>query len=175
VHQNLLAWSGGYTLTSLTLARLVRDIALRDLPAARNSPRGATARAARDPASSDISFRLDDAVREVRDYLSADCGQDIGPDVASRPPRHILERSARAMKLSELLQRHVAQTAHALHSAAEDTAALLERGRACSASRAASTIRPRSSSGGPWPIRPGTWRSTGSSRRDLTCSERKRP
>jgi len=71
--------------------------------------------------------RLDDAVREIRDHVFADRGQGIGPDVAWRPPRQILERSARAVKRSELLQRHVAQTAHALQSAAADTAALLER------------------------------------------------
>jgi anti-anti-sigma factor len=71
--------------------------------------------------------RLDDAVREVRDYLFTEHGQGTQPDLAWRPPRHVLERSASAMERSELLQRHVAQTAHALHSAAADTAALLER------------------------------------------------
>ena len=71
--------------------------------------------------------RLDDAVRDVRDYLFAERGQGTGPDLAWRPPRQVLERSARAINRSELLQRHVARTARALHSAAADTAALLER------------------------------------------------
>ncbi len=71
--------------------------------------------------------RLDDAVREVRDHVFAEHGQGIEPDLAWRPPRHVLERSALAKNRSELLQRHVARTAHALHSAAADTAALLER------------------------------------------------
>jgi len=71
--------------------------------------------------------RLNDAVREVRDYLFAERDQGVGPVAAWRPPGHVLERSARAVERSELLQRHVAQTAQALHSAAADTAALLER------------------------------------------------
>ena len=70
--------------------------------------------------------RLDDAVRDVRDYVFAEPAQGIGPDLAWQPPQAVLERSARAMNRSELLQRHVAQTAHALHSVAADTAALLE-------------------------------------------------
>jgi anti-sigma B factor antagonist len=70
---------------------------------------------------------LDDAVRDVRDHLFAERGQGTGPDLAWRPPPRVLERSARAMKRSELLRRHLARTAHALHSAAADTAALLER------------------------------------------------
>jgi anti-anti-sigma factor len=69
--------------------------------------------------------RLDDAVRDVRDYLFAERGQGTGPELAWRPARQVLERSARAINRSELLQRHVA--ARALHSAAADTAALLER------------------------------------------------
>jgi hypothetical protein len=71
--------------------------------------------------------RLDDAVRDVRDYLFAERGQGIEPELAWRPPRRVLQRSARAINRSELLQRHVARTARALHSAAADTAALLER------------------------------------------------
>ena len=70
---------------------------------------------------------LDDAVREIRDHMFAERGQGIEADLAWRPPPHILQRSARAMNRSEVLQRHVARTAHALHSAAADTAALLER------------------------------------------------
>jgi anti-sigma B factor antagonist len=71
--------------------------------------------------------RLDDAVRDVRDHMFAEPAQGTEPDLAWQPPRHVLERSAQAMNRSELLQRHVAQTAHALYSAAADTAALLER------------------------------------------------
>lgn len=71
--------------------------------------------------------RLDDAVREVRDHAFGEARQGIEPGPAWRPPRYVLERSARAMNRSELLQRHVARTAHALQSAAADTAALLER------------------------------------------------
>ena len=71
--------------------------------------------------------RLDDAVRDVRDQMFAESVQGTEPDLAWQPPRHMPERSAQAMNQSELLQRHVAQTAHALYSAAADTAALLER------------------------------------------------
>lgn len=67
---------------------------------------------------------LDDVIREARDHMFDD-GQDIEPDRARRPPRHELQRSAQARDRSALLQRHVAQTAHALHLAAADTAALL--------------------------------------------------
>ena len=71
--------------------------------------------------------RLDEAIQEVRDHLFAEPGHGTRPDLAWQPPQHVLERSARTMNRSELLQRHVAWTAHALHSAATDTAALLER------------------------------------------------
>ena len=71
--------------------------------------------------------RLDAAARDVRDHVFAKPAQRTEPDLAWQPPRHVLERSAQAMNRSELLQRHVAQTAHALYSAAADTAALLER------------------------------------------------
>ena len=71
--------------------------------------------------------RLDDAVRDVRDHMFAESAQGTEPDLAWQPPRHMPERSAQAMNQSELLQRHVAQTAHALYSAAADTARLLER------------------------------------------------
>jgi anti-sigma B factor antagonist len=67
---------------------------------------------------------LDDVIREARDHVFED-GQGIEPDRAWRPPRHVLQRSAQAKDRSTLLQRHVAQTAHALHLAAADTAALL--------------------------------------------------
>jgi hypothetical protein len=71
--------------------------------------------------------RLDDVAREVRDHVFAECDPGFGADLARRPPQEVLERSALAGNRSRLVQRHVAETAHALHSAAADTAALLER------------------------------------------------
>ena len=71
--------------------------------------------------------RLDDVVREIRDHVLAGRGHGVERDLPRRPPLHVLERSAQAMSRSQLLRRHVAQTAHAVQSAAADTAALLER------------------------------------------------
>jgi anti-sigma B factor antagonist len=71
--------------------------------------------------------RLDDIVRDIRDHALTGRGQSAGPGSARRPPPHILERSVRARHQSELLRRHLAQTAQAVQSAAADTAALLER------------------------------------------------
>jgi anti-anti-sigma factor len=71
--------------------------------------------------------RLDDAVREIRDHVFAECGHSVEPAPAGPPSLHLLERSARAMGHSALLQEHVAQTARAVQSAAAHTAALLER------------------------------------------------
>jgi anti-anti-sigma factor len=70
---------------------------------------------------------LDDVVREIRNHVFAGRGQSIGPGLPWSPPPHVLERSAPAGNRSELLQRHVAQTAHAVPSAPADTAAPLER------------------------------------------------
>ena len=70
--------------------------------------------------------RLDDAVRDIRNHVFAERGQNVEPGLARRPPPHVLERSARARNRSELLQRQVAQTARAMQSAAADTAALLK-------------------------------------------------
>ena len=70
---------------------------------------------------------LDDAVREVRHHMFAERRQGAGPDVAWRPSHDVLERSARARNRSQLLRRHVSETARAVQSAAADTAALLER------------------------------------------------
>jgi len=67
---------------------------------------------------------LDEVIREARDHVFED-SQGIEPDRAWRPPRHVLQRSAEAWDRSALLQRHVAHTAHALHLAASDTAAML--------------------------------------------------
>ena len=71
--------------------------------------------------------RLDDAVREIRDHVFPERGRSAGPGLAWTPPPHVLERSARARNQSQLLRRHVAQTARAVQSAATDTTALLER------------------------------------------------
>lgn len=71
--------------------------------------------------------RLDDVAQEVRDDVLAERGRDTGPDRAWRPPPDLLERAALARNRSAVLRERVAQTAHALHFAAADTAALLER------------------------------------------------
>jgi len=77
----------------------------------------------------EVLGRLDDVAREVRDDVLAERGQGIRPGCAWRPPPDVLERSALARNRSAVLRERVAQTAHALHFAAADTAALLE-GRA---------------------------------------------
>ena len=71
--------------------------------------------------------RLDDVVREIRDQVLAWHGCSAESGLARRPSPQVLERSAQARARSELLRRHVAQTARAVRSAAADTAALLER------------------------------------------------
>jgi anti-anti-sigma factor len=71
--------------------------------------------------------RLDDAIRAIRDYVFARSGQEARPGVALRPLLEARERSALARNRLALLRQRVAQTAYALHSAATDTAALLER------------------------------------------------
>ena len=71
--------------------------------------------------------RLDDVAQEVRDDVLAERGREAGPDRAWRPPPDLLERAALARNRSAVLRERVAQTAHALHFAAADTAALLER------------------------------------------------
>jgi len=70
---------------------------------------------------------LDDLVREIRDHVLAGRGHGVEPGIARGQSPHILKRSAQAMTRSQLLRRHVAQTAQAMQSAAADTAALLER------------------------------------------------
>jgi anti-anti-sigma factor len=70
---------------------------------------------------------LDDLVREIRDHMLAGQGHSVEPSMPRRHPPHVQERSAQAMTRSQLLRRHVAQTAQAVQSAAADTAALLER------------------------------------------------
>jgi DNA-binding NarL/FixJ family response regulator len=92
------------------------------LQAAADLPRGAAAQRI-----TEALGRLDDVVREVRDHLLADCGQGVRPGFARQPQPDVLERSARARDRSALLRQRVAQTAHAVHFAASDTATLLER------------------------------------------------
>ena len=59
--------------------------------------------------------------------LSAERGQEIRPGRAWRPQPDVLQRSALASNRSASLRQRLTQTAHALHVAAADTAALLER------------------------------------------------
>jgi anti-anti-sigma factor len=70
---------------------------------------------------------LDDAVWEIRNHVFTERGHSVEPSRAGVPRAHLLERSARAKNRSELLQRHVAQTARAVQCAAADAAALLKR------------------------------------------------
>jgi anti-anti-sigma factor len=71
--------------------------------------------------------RLDDVVREIRDHVLAGHDRSAESGLARKPSPQVLERSAQARARSELLRRHVAQTARAVRSAATGTAALLER------------------------------------------------
>jgi anti-anti-sigma factor len=75
----------------------------------------------------DALQRLDGAVQEIRNHVFAERGRRVEPGRAEAPRAHLLERSARTKDQPELLQRHVAQTARAVHCAAADTAALLEQ------------------------------------------------
>ena len=71
--------------------------------------------------------RLDDVVQEIRNHMFAGRGHSVEPGPVGPPFPRLLERSARAMDQAALLQKHVAQTARAVQSAAADTAALLEQ------------------------------------------------
>jgi hypothetical protein len=71
--------------------------------------------------------RLDDVAREARNQVLAERGQGIRPGRVWRPPPDVLERSALARNRAASLRQRVAQTALALHFAAADTVALLER------------------------------------------------
>jgi anti-anti-sigma factor len=73
----------------------------------------------------DALRRLDDVAREIRRHELSSTASGPGPDRRRRPD--IRERSALATKRTALLQQRVAQTAHALHYAAADTAALLQQ------------------------------------------------
>lgn len=92
------------------------------LQAAVDMPRDIT-----DQRITDARRRLDDVVREIRDDVAAGRGQGTRPDPARRPLPEARERSARVRDRSALLRQRVAHTAHAVHLAAADTAALLER------------------------------------------------
>ena len=69
--------------------------------------------------------RLDDVAREIRRHEPSSMAREAGP--ARRRPPDMHERSALATRRTALLQQRVAQTAHALHYAAADTAALLQQ------------------------------------------------
>ena len=75
----------------------------------------------------DALRRLDEVVRDVRDHVLAERGHSVEPGLVRRSPPQILERSAQARNRAQLLRRQVMQMAHAVQSAADDTAALLER------------------------------------------------
>ena len=75
----------------------------------------------------EVLRRLDEAVREIRNHVFAEHGQGAGSRLAGTSCSNLLELSAGALDCSAVLQRHVAQTARAVQSAAADTAALLER------------------------------------------------
>ena len=92
------------------------------VPAATDLPRGAAAHRI-----TEALGRLDDVVREVRDQVLAERGQGIRPGRAWRPQPDVLQRPALASNRSASLRQRLRQTAHALHVAAADTAALLER------------------------------------------------
>lgn len=67
---------------------------------------------------------LDEVVREVREYVFA---ERTRPGLAARPSGNVHERVALIGNRMALLHERVMQTAYALHSAAADTAALLEQ------------------------------------------------
>jgi len=70
---------------------------------------------------------LDDLVREIRRHVFAEHGQESQPALPPRRPQDAQERSALALDRTALLRQRVMQTADALHSAAADTATLLEQ------------------------------------------------
>lgn len=72
---------------------------------------------------------LDDIVREIRHNTLGQHDRQTQRDLAWRPPRGLDERFEWAADRAALLHQRVMQTAHALHTAAADTAALLEKRR----------------------------------------------
>jgi anti-anti-sigma factor len=119
--------------------------------------------------------RLDDAIRDVRDYLSAERGQDIEPELAWRPPRQLLERSARAINARSCCNGTWRKPRVRCIRPRPIPPRCWSGGLTFSASPGASTIRPRSSGCGPLPIRPGTWPNAGSSNRDLISPQHTGP
>lgn len=71
--------------------------------------------------------RLDYIVQEVRHHMFGQNDQQARRDLAWRPPPNLDEQFERAANRAALLHQRVVQTAHALHTAAADTAALLEK------------------------------------------------
>jgi anti-sigma B factor antagonist len=74
----------------------------------------------------DAAGRLDDVVRQIRDHVFAERGHQTQRDLAWRPPPDLDEYFERAANRAALLHQRVVQTAHAVHSAAADTSALLD-------------------------------------------------
>lgn len=75
----------------------------------------------------DALHYLDDVVQEIRHHTFAQHDPQTQPGLPSGRPQDPPERSALGRDRAELLQHRVAQTAHALQSAAADTATLLEQ------------------------------------------------
>jgi len=71
--------------------------------------------------------RLDDVVREIRYHALAERGQQMQPGLAWRRPPDLDEQVELTAHRTAPLHQRVVQTAHALRSAAADTAALLEQ------------------------------------------------
>lgn len=92
------------------------------LQAAAGLPRDLTAQRI-----TEATGRLDDVVRETRHHMFAERGQQIQRDLAWRRPPDLDEQLELAAHRTALLHQRVAQTAHAVRSAAADTAALLEQ------------------------------------------------
>ena len=91
------------------------------LQAASDLPRDATAKSIREALG-----RLDDLVLLIRYHMFTGPGE-IQPGPARTPPPDPHERLAQARDRAALLRQRVTRTAHALQSAAADTAALLEQ------------------------------------------------
>ena len=71
--------------------------------------------------------QLDEMLREIRHHVFAERGQQTRRDLAWRPAPDLDERFERTATRTALAHQRVMQTAHALHAAAADTAALLEQ------------------------------------------------
>jgi len=73
--------------------------------------------------------RLDEVLGAIRHHVFAERGQQTRRDLAWRPPPDLDERFELTATRTALAHQRVVRTAHALHAAAADTAALLERRR----------------------------------------------